>query len=125
MRLVGLLLVVMADRGGAGIAAAQALALSTLPACALGAVLVRRTDAGDGAAEHDPGPAAILRISAPLAVNGGLALLSLRVEVLVMSALGSKEEVGYFITALEVVQVLNFVPNAMLAGAMPALTQRP
>ena len=40
-----------------------------------------------------------------------------------MSALRSKEEVGYFLAALQVVQVLNFVPNALLAGAMPALTR--
>ena len=48
-------------------------------------------------------------------MNGGLALLSLRVELLVMSALRSPEEVGYFLAALLVVQVLNFVPNALCA----------
>jgi O-antigen/teichoic acid export membrane protein len=84
---------------------------------------VRRTPAVHDAGVNDPGTAAILRVSAPLAVNGGLALLSLRVELLVMSALRSKEEVGYFLAALQVVQVLNFVPNALLAGAMPALTR--
>lgn len=129
LRLAGLLLVIAAlQRGGAALACAWALALSTLPSCVLGAALVRRTPAGrDGTARDgtasDPGTAAILGVSAPLAVNGGLALLSLRVELLVMSALRSKEEVGYFLAALQVVQVLNFVPNALLAGAMPALTR--
>ena len=56
-------------------------------------------------------------------MNGGLALLSLRVELLVMSALRSHEEVGYFTAALQIVQALGFVPNALCAGAMPALTR--
>lgn len=124
LRLAGLLLVIAAlQRGGAGIACAWALALSTLPSCLLGAGLVRRTAAVHDVGASDFRTAAILRLSAPLAVNGGLALLSLRVELLVMSALRSKEEVGYFLAALQVVQVLNFVPNALLAGAMPALTR--
>jgi O-antigen/teichoic acid export membrane protein len=124
LRLAGLLLVVAAlQRGGVAVHCAWALAVSTVPSCLLGAALVRRTPAERAEAALDPGTAAILRVSAPLAVNGGLALLSLRVELLVMSALRSKEEVGYFLAALQVVQVLNFVPNALLAGAMPALTR--
>jgi O-antigen/teichoic acid export membrane protein len=124
LRLAGLALVAVALRGGGGaMACAWALALSTLPASLVGGILVRRGASGPLESPVDPGPAAVLRLSAPLAVNGGLALLSLRVELLVMSGLRSPEEVGYFIAALQVVQVLNFVPNALMAGAMPALTR--
>ncbi|HVQ28003.1 MAG TPA: polysaccharide biosynthesis C-terminal domain-containing protein, partial [Vicinamibacteria bacterium] len=126
LRLAGLVLVATALwRGGTLAACAWALALSTLPPCLLAAVLLARapvasTTEPTGA---DPSPLLILRASFPLAVNGGLALLSLRVELLVMSALRAPEEVGYFTAALLVVQALNFVPNALCAGAMPALTR--
>ncbi len=126
LRLAGLLLVAASlVRGGALLACAWALALSTVAPCVLAAALLRRSwpESTLAGTQGDPGPAAILRTSAPLAVNGGLALLSLRVELLVMSALRSPEEVGYFLAALQVVQVLNFVPNALCAGAMPALTR--
>jgi O-antigen/teichoic acid export membrane protein len=125
LRFLGLPLVAFAlGAGGRGLACSWALALSTLPACLLGVALVRRayTPSGEGAA--DPGAKAVLRTSAPLAVNGGLALLSLRVELLVLSALRGEEEVGYFLAALQIVQVLNStVPTSLCAGAMPALTR--
>jgi O-antigen/teichoic acid export membrane protein len=124
LRLSGLLLVAVAlEQGGRGVACAWALAVSTVAPCLLGAVLVRGAFGVEERAPTDPGPLALLRTSAPLAVNGGLALLSLRVELLVMSALRSQEEVGYFLAALQVVQVLNFIPSALCAGAMPALTR--
>ena len=126
LRLTGLLLVAASLlRGGTLLVLAWALALSTVAPCLLATALLRRSRAepATAAASRDPGALAILRTSLPLAVNGGLALLSLRVEVLVMSALRSPTEVGYFLAALQVVQVLNSVPNALCAGAMPALTR--
>jgi O-antigen/teichoic acid export membrane protein len=138
LRLSGLALVAVAlARGGGALECFWALALSTLPPCVVGALLLRRTPAAPasaaaidaiapppaGPAAAEPGPLAILRASAPLAVNGGLALLSLRVELLVMSALRAPEEVGYFLAALQVTQVSSFVPTALSAGAMPALTR--
>ena len=66
---------------------------------------------------------AILRESAPLAVNGGLALLSLRVEFLVLSFLRGGRETGLFLAGLRVVEFLNLVPSAVAAGAMPPLTR--
>jgi O-antigen/teichoic acid export membrane protein len=128
LRSSGLALVALAlARGGGGLACFWALALSTIPPCVIGALLLRGAPAPARADEAgdatDPGSLAILKTSAPLAVNGGLALLSLRVELLVMSALRSREEVGYFLAALQVVQVLSFVPSALCAGAMPALTR--
>jgi O-antigen/teichoic acid export membrane protein len=56
-------------------------------------------------------------------VNGGLALLSLRVELLAVKLLRGDAEAGRFLAALRVVEFLNLVPNALCAGAMPALTR--
>ena len=126
LRLTGLVLVAgTLWRGGTLLPCAWALASSTLAPCLMAAALLRssRAETATTVAPREPGALAILRTSLPLAVNGGLALLSLRVELLVMSALRSPEEVGYFLAALQVVQVLNFVPNALCAGAMPALTR--
>jgi O-antigen/teichoic acid export membrane protein len=126
LRLSGLALVATSLlRGGALLACAWALAVSTIAPCLLAMALLRRlrVERPSSPVPPDPGVGAILRTSAPLAINGGLALVSLRVELLVMSALRSPEEVGYFLAALQVVQVLNVVPNALCAGAMPALTR--
>ena len=107
----------MGLRGVAG-----ALALSTLPALALGAARLRRTSAP--LAGPSVPPAAVLRESAPLAVHGGLLLLSPRVEFLVVSWLvADREAVGLFYAALTVVWVLSMAPGAVAAGAMPALTR--
>ena len=126
LRVTGLVLVASTlASGGTLLVCAWALALSTVGPCLLAAALLRRSrpEPTTATAIAEPGALAILRTSLPLAVNGGLALVSLRVELLVMSALRSPSEVGYFLAALQVVQVLNFVPNALCAGAMPALTR--
>lgn len=128
----GLLLVL---RGGALVLAAVALllgmglrgvsgalALSPLPALALGVVLLRRTT--PPVVGPSVSPAAVLRESAPLAVHGGLLLLSPRVEFLVLSwLLADREAVGLFYAALNVVWFLSMAPSAVAAGAMPALTR--
>ncbi len=122
LRLAGLLLVGTALLQGAGlVGVAWAHAASPLPAIALGFALLRRRPAPAGRA--DPPLGAILRESAPLAVNGGLALLSLRVEFLVLSFVRGGRETGLFLAGLRVVEFLNLVPSAVAAGAMPALTR--
>ncbi|HSD66246.1 MAG TPA: hypothetical protein VLF95_06070, partial [Vicinamibacteria bacterium] len=107
--------------GGAGLrGVCVALAVSPLPAIALGAVGLRRTT-GSG---PSPTPAAVLRASAPLAVHGGLLLLSPRVEFLVLTwLLPDRQAVGLFLAALNVLWFLAMVPTAVAAGAMPALTR--
>jgi O-antigen/teichoic acid export membrane protein len=65
----------------------------------------------------------VLRASFPLAVNGGLQMLSPRVEFLVLSALAGDRETGVFLAALRVLEFLGVVPNAVVQGAMPALTR--
>ena len=121
LRLSLLVLLVAAIDLGAGLPAlAWAHAASALPAVVLGAYLVRRRAApGGGVAGVLP----VLRRSAPLAVNGGLALLSLRVELLLMGVLVGPFATGLFLAALKVVQFLNVVPSAVCAGAMPSLTR--
>ncbi len=122
LRLAGLVLVGGALLRGASLAGvAWAHALSALPAIALGLLLLRRKPAPAG--PPDPPLRSILRESAPLAVNGGLALLSLRVEFLVLSFLRGGREAGLFLAGLRVVEFLNLVPSAVAAGAMPALTR--
>jgi O-antigen/teichoic acid export membrane protein len=107
--------------GGAGLRGVTlALALSPLPAIALGAMALRRSSASGPSVA----PAAVLRESAPLAVHGGLLLLSPRVEFLVLSwLLPDRQTVGLFLAALTVFWFLAMVPAAVTAGAMPALTR--
>jgi O-antigen/teichoic acid export membrane protein len=109
--------------GGAGLRGVSvALAFSPLPALALGAALLRRT--GPAVVPAPVGPGAVLRESAPLAVHGGLLLLSPRVEFLVLSWLcQDRPEVGLFYAGLNVIWFLSMVPAAVSAGAMPALTR--
>ena len=103
-------------------ALAWALGLSTLPSLLLGALLLRRTP------KDPPGAAAagvgqVMRQALPLAVHGGLLLLSPRVEFLVLSVMRSDLETGLFLAALRVYEFLNVVPTAVSAGAMPGLTR--
>jgi O-antigen/teichoic acid export membrane protein len=103
-----------------------ALALSPLPAVALGALLLRRAPS-DGPAP-DARPGSVLRESFPLAVHGALLLLSPRVELLVLWLLqwarGENDPaLGFFSVALSVIWFLSMVPTAIAAGAMPALTR--
>jgi len=100
-----------------------ALALSPLPAIALGAVLLRRAS-GEGPAP-EARPASVLGESFPLAVHGALLLLSPRVELLVLQWLRGEGDpaLGFFSVALNVLWFLSMVPTAIVAGAMPALTR--
>ena len=64
-----------------------------------------------------------LRASSPLAVNGVLAIMSLRIELLLLALFRGSREAGLFAAALKVVELMNVVPAAVAAGAMPALTR--
>src|SRR5512139_174759 len=109
--------------GGSLRGVALALALSPLPAIGLGAVLLRATSA-EGPAPR-AAPATVLRESFPLALHGGLLLLSPRVELLVLQWLRGEDDpaLGFFSVALSVIWFLSMVPTAIAAGAMPALTR--
>ena len=72
---------------------------------------------------RSPPTSAVLRTALPLAVNGGLALLSLRLELLAVFFVRGAVESGLFGAALKVVESLNGIPNAVAAGAMPSLTR--
>jgi O-antigen/teichoic acid export membrane protein len=123
LRVFGVALVWVALGRGLGLAGVSwALVASAVPSIALGAWLLRGTES-PRPLPSDPGIAAVLRSSAPLAVNGGLALLSLRVEMLAVFYFHGDRETGLFVTALRVVEFLNLVPSAVGAGAMPALTR--
>jgi O-antigen/teichoic acid export membrane protein len=107
---------------GAGlVGVAGALALSPLAALALATGMLRRTAGAAPAAAAGVGE--VLRGSFPLAVNGGLVLLSPRVEFLVLTWMRGARETGLFLAALNVFWFLSMVPSAVAAGAMPALTR--
>lgn len=106
-------------RGGGLAPLAWALALSALPAVLLGAALVRGR--ASGGAERSVREVA--REAFPLALHGGLVLLSPRVEFLVLSLLRGDRETGLFLAALRVFEFLSMVPSAVAAGAMPGLTR--
>jgi O-antigen/teichoic acid export membrane protein len=122
LRAGGLLAAALALGGGAGLGAlAWALVVSTAPALLLGAVLLRRRPALVAGSDARVGE--VMRAAFPLAVHGGLVLLSPRVEFLVLSLLRGDRETGLFLAALRVYEFLNVVPAAVTAGAMPALTR--
>ena len=112
----------LALAAGAGLAAlGWALVLSTAPALAFGAWRLRRGAAA--AVVADSSVAAVMREALPLAIHGGLLLLSPRVEFLVLSLLRGDRETGLFLAALRVFEFLNVMPAAVVAGAMPGLTR--
>jgi O-antigen/teichoic acid export membrane protein len=122
LRLGGLALTVLALSAGAALGGISgALALSPLPALALGAWLLRRHPAAVPAPDLAVGR--VLREAAPLALYAGLLLLAPRVELLVLRAMRGDRETGLFFTALTLFWPLSLVPSAVAAGAMPALTR--
>jgi O-antigen/teichoic acid export membrane protein len=124
LRACGLVAVATAIARASGLSGvAWAHVLSAVPPVVLGAFLVRRAYAGDAGDAPAHGVRDVLRASWPLAVNGGLALLSLRVELLVIFGLRGPREAGLFGAALKFVESLNAVPAAIAGGAMPALTR--
>jgi O-antigen/teichoic acid export membrane protein len=125
LRGAGLVAVVMAATSGRGLAfLAWTLAASSLLGLALGAGLLARTGASDPVREAEAaGLGSALQASLPLGVNGVLALLSLRVELLALAFLRSDREAGVFAAALKVIEFLMLVPASIAAGAMPALTR--
>lgn len=121
LRALGLVAAAVVLLAGSGIEAlAWALVASTAPALLLGAWLLLRSPARGST---DAGVGQVLREALPLAVHGGLVLLSPRVEFLVLSLLRDDRETGLFLAALRVFEFLNVVPAAVSAGAMPALTR--
>jgi O-antigen/teichoic acid export membrane protein len=102
---------------------AWAAAVSPLPPIVLGIGLLRRTKPMHDPPAPEAPPSAILRSALPLAVNGGLALVSLRIELLAVKLLRGAYEAGLFSVALRVIELLNGVASAICAGAMPALTR--
>jgi O-antigen/teichoic acid export membrane protein len=125
LRAAGLGSAVATITAGRGlVAVAWFLALSSLAALALGAALLARApDPLPGSVDESGGAGSALRASLPLGVNGVLALLSLRVELLALVFLRSDREAGVFAAALKVVEFLALVPASVAAGAMPALTR--
>jgi O-antigen/teichoic acid export membrane protein len=105
-------------------ALAWMLAASTLPPLALGAALTFRAHREPGyVAPPDRPILEVLGASLPLAVNGLLALVALRVELLVIFWTRGPWEAGLFGAALKIVESINGVPAAIAAGAMPGLTR--
>jgi O-antigen/teichoic acid export membrane protein len=125
-RASGLVLVAVALWSGLGLTGlVWATAASAVPPIALAAVLLARTGspAGDGGGPIEAGVGRTLRASSPLAVNGVLAIVSLRIELLLLALFRGSREAGLFAAALKVVELMNVVPAAVAAGAMPALTR--
>lgn len=103
---------------------AWGLAFSPLVAIAVGFALLRRSGSDPQPAAPEAGDSlGVLRLALPLGLNGLLALLSLRVEILVLPFFLDDHATGLFAAALKVVDSLILVPAAITAGAMPALTR--
>jgi len=124
-RAAGLVLVAAALWSGTGLPGlVWALAVSALPPLALAVAFLARTPAGDRERRPmPPGMGRTLRASSPLAVNGVLAIVGLRIELLALALFRGSREAGLFAAALKVVELMNVVPAAVAAGAMPALAR--
>ena len=117
--LAGAAAAVLGGAGLVGIAWGQAISpASGARAGELPARAPRRTGARCRRRRPDRAAAAL-----PMAANGGLQMLSPRVEFLVLSVLAGDRETGVFLAALRVFEFLGMVPNAVAQGAMPALTR--
>jgi O-antigen/teichoic acid export membrane protein len=125
LRAAGLGAALLAVTAGGGLVAlAWLLAISSLAALALGAFLLARSrDPLASNRDMSADVAGALQASLPVGVNGVLALLSVRVELLALALFRSDREAGVFAAALKVVEFLVLVPAAIAAGAMPALTR--
>jgi O-antigen/teichoic acid export membrane protein len=122
-RLTTLALVVWAFERGLGLQGlVWALAVSPLLAIAAAAAQVSSLPA-DAKPEGTAGSLTVLRLALPLGVNGLLALLSLRVEILALPLFVDDQATGLFAAAIGLVTPLALVPAAISAGAMPALTR--
>jgi O-antigen/teichoic acid export membrane protein len=104
------------------LALAGALAASALPAIAWAGVSLRGTRPTTPGAP-DPGILRLLRHSFPLGMNGGLALVCLRLEVMLLGLLRGAGAAGVYAAALRCVEPLLLVPSAVAGGAMPAMTR--
>ena len=124
-RATGLILVSAVLWAGTGLRGlVWALAASAVPPLVLAVVFLRATSAGLGGPAHAATSVGrTLKASSPLAVNGVLAILSLRIELLALAFLRGSREAGLFAAALKVIELMNVVPGAIAAGAMPALTR--
>jgi O-antigen/teichoic acid export membrane protein len=99
--------------------------VSLVPPVLFSWILTARAYRGplEGEEAASPGTRAILKTALPLAVNGGLALVSLRLEVLLVFFFRGAREAGLLGAALKIVESLIAFPSAIAAGAMPFLTQ--
>jgi O-antigen/teichoic acid export membrane protein len=109
--------------GGGLAGVAFGLALSPVPAILFGALVLRSSRTRSDASCRSAGVWAVLRASLPLAIFAGLLLLSPRVELLVLTPIGDEREIGLLGAGLLVFWFLAFVPSAVSAGAMPALSR--
>jgi O-antigen/teichoic acid export membrane protein len=122
LRAGGLVLAAVALMAGTDfVGLAWALALSPIPALALGAWLLRRHPAPVPGRDAPVGR--VLQVAAPLALYAGLLLLSPRVESYVLRWMRGDDEIGLYLAALNLLWPLSLVPNAVASGAMPALTR--
>lgn len=122
LRAVTLVAVALALSAGASLTALSwAHVAAAVPPLVLSSALAARGRPADPAPGH--AVSAVLRASLPLAVQGGLALVALRVELLLVFWLRGSFEAGLFGAAIKIVEALNGVPTAISAGAMPSLTR--
>jgi O-antigen/teichoic acid export membrane protein len=98
-----------------------ALAVSSVLALSLAGRWLRHAGAWGDAATR--GARALLSLSLPLGLNGALALATMRVEILMLLFWRGPLETGLFAAALKLLELLNAVPGALAAGALPALTR--
>lgn len=115
--------VALALGGGAALETVAAAHLVSTVVPLLTAIDLVRRAAGTAPLGASARPLDALRLSWPLALNSGLALVSLRLEVLALFAWRGATEAGLFALALKIVEAVNGIPGAISAGALPALTR--
>jgi O-antigen/teichoic acid export membrane protein len=108
--------------GGGVVAAAVVYALGSLFAIAVAEFWLRRLDARRAPA-HPGGWLALARTSVPIGLISLLSAVLLRLDVTLLSFLGSAAKVGVYAVAFRLVEATQFLGSAFAAAMMPWLAR--
>jgi len=103
-------------------ALALALALASVPALFVAALVLKRRAEGPGTSSSSA-PTPLVRDVMPLAVTSVVTLVYLRADLLILAVLGTSVEVGLFAASFRLFEATFVVSGAVIAGAFPLLVR--
>jgi O-antigen/teichoic acid export membrane protein len=110
---------------GAGLEAlARAMALASLPALVLAALLVAPAVRGSFSQASRSEVRGLLTAALPLAVTSAITMVYLRADLLILAALSGQSEAGLFQSAFRVFEATFVLSGGIAAGTFPFLAAR-